>query len=209
MDGVSPSDIQNFVASQLYGRRRLNEGRALSATTNSNISIAYTVNAHVTGQTYTSLSNQLNSAVASGAFDEYMGGYAQQNQVTGLTGATATQAVTYEPTDTSSSGSGSSLSGGAVAGIVIGVIGGIAIFAFMVFYTVQNKDSINNTGRSEKNTTTSVAEPVEAITVDNPLSVKQSAHVDVELSTTSYKKQSETASRVNKPDVGVTVGDDN
>eukprot|EP01034_Spumella_vulgaris_P035217 gene35217-43419_t len=214
MDGVSPSDIQNFVASQLYGRRRLNEGRALSGTTNSNISIAYTVNAHVTGQTYTSLSTQLNSAISSGAFDEFLGGYAQQYQVTGLTEVTSTQAVTYETTDTSSAGSGSStISGGAIGGIVIGVVGGLAIFAFMVYYSVKHKDSINNTGRRSEKKAPVTAEPVEAITVENPLSTKKAfAHSDVEMSTTSYKKQSEEsqqqASR-RQPDVSSAVNDDN
>lgn len=87
---------------------------------------------------------------------------------------------------------------------VFRMLGGVVLFAFLVYYFSRNAGSIHHTGRSEKPAAAATA--VEE-SVNPMLSNKSQAKTDVELSSTTYQKQS--AASAVKPDVSATVGDDN
>jgi hypothetical protein len=197
MVGVQPSNIANWVVAAVYGRRLSVEeesaSRLLMATQNANISLSYTVNSY-TGANYSTLTYQLNSAIASGQFNEYLGGYAQLYNASALEGATSTAAYTVQ-TGVSSGGSSSSssgLSGGAIAGIVIAVIFIMAIIGYAVYVSAGRGAS---SGGEATQNATQVDDTV------NPISNKGS--------NSAYSKQSAASKGAKKPDVGASVGDDN
>jgi hypothetical protein len=91
--------------------------------------------------------------------------YGQANGVEGFYGVSAT--IPQESNVVVNSGvatddnSSSGLSGGAIAGIVIGTMAGIALFVGLAYFFMMNFGSVNNTSRptSEKTTTATAGTP--------------------------------------------------
>jgi CheY-specific phosphatase CheX len=96
MDGVEPEEIINMVISsvtasgeRVTGQRALQEG-------GDSINVSYEVQTNGEDMSYSSLSEQLTTAVTSGEFDTIMGQTATENGATGLDEATS-DTVTTQP----------------------------------------------------------------------------------------------------------------
>jgi hypothetical protein len=99
----------------------------------------------VTTDSYDQLSSQLSSAVDNGDFDSLMHSIAVAYAATDLeTAVSASIKVTdVTPTADDSGGGGKDgLSGGAIAGVVIGTIAGVALLGALLWYVLSAKRSV-------------------------------------------------------------------
>ena len=110
------------------------------------ISITYTVQVS-TQLTTTDLEAQLTSSVDSGVFTAMLQTNAGINGATGLEDASSA-AVTTTSVD-NGGGSDSGLSDGAIVGIVIGCVAGVAIIGVLVYFFAFSKKSLLNSPNGE------------------------------------------------------------
>jgi len=149
MEGVATTAVTNFVATASTDEPHavhftdtlsatLASASSASGATNlrrlqgSNaITTTYTV---TTESVYTAsqLASQLENAITSGLFDEDLHTTATNNGATALTTATSGELLVTYPQ--SSGGSSDKLSDGAIAGIVIGCVAGVAIIIALAYY---------------------------------------------------------------------------
>jgi len=122
LDGSSDSGIYVLI------RRRL--------TTSSSIALTYTVLTQSSSLTYEGLSSELKSSVSSGYFNTQLQSIASGEGYNTLAQCTSSSVSTVDETPTSSSSSNKddSLSGGAIAGIVIGSVFGAVLIGLGLYY---------------------------------------------------------------------------
>jgi hypothetical protein len=124
-------------------KRRQHKETPLGETVES-IVLEYTVTT-VTTESYEQLSSQLSSAVDDGDFDSLMHSIAVAYAATDLeTAVSASIKVTDETLTSDDSGGGGKdgLSGGAIAGVVIGTIAGVALLGALLWYVLSAKRSV-------------------------------------------------------------------
>jgi len=121
--------VTNLVVTAEGAARSVRRARALQ--TSSTVSLAYTVNG-VSRYAAASIAAQLEAGLVSGAFDTALYLLAVQNNATGLVNATSDSAKIYlEDEDNADN---ETLSGGAIAGIVIGIVAFSAIVGVLTWY---------------------------------------------------------------------------
>lgn len=110
----------------------------VDAASNSAITTTYTVTATIPGQTFQSLSSQLNASVVTGVFNTLITQYAQVNNAYGFINATSNSVTTVE-LDDNDSDNNNGISGGLLIGLIILgiVIGGIIIL--YLYYVLSSK----------------------------------------------------------------------
>lgn len=107
-----------------------------TASTTSSILVAYEVYVHDASQSYASLSLQLNTAVSSGYFTANLQTYGGILGATELENATSTSVTTTNLLASNTGGgrgSSDDLSGGEIAGVVIGSLAGVVLIALLVY----------------------------------------------------------------------------
>ncbi len=127
MQDVTASGITNLVVTAESTARSVR--RALQ--TSSAVSLAYTVTG-VSRYAAAPIAAQLEAGLVSGAFDTSLHLLAVQNNATGLLNATSTSAKIYLADE--SDAENKTLSGGAIAGIVIGIVAFSAIVGGLTWY---------------------------------------------------------------------------
>eukprot|EP01034_Spumella_vulgaris_P025804 gene25804-32297_t len=169
MTGVEPSNLINWVVGTATS------GRRLASEESSDIAISYTVSVNLPGQDWTGLSNQLSSAIVTGTFNAYLGGFAQQYDAPGLIGATSSAVTTSQVTPDSTSDSPSdSLSSGAIAGIVIGSMVAVAILFIAVAVHYRFKAAMS---QSDEKSGFDMGDHqlAEMVISENPMSAKEAS----------------------------------
>ena len=134
MNGVTPSDIKYFVAasSSASSASSLTIRSVRGVQTADSISISYTVSVD-SAYSVASLASQLQSATENGKFDASLHAQALTAGATGLQSASTDRAVvTYPPASSPAARTDNKLSSGAIAGVVIGVLAGVALMATLL-----------------------------------------------------------------------------
>eukprot|EP01034_Spumella_vulgaris_P022773 gene22773-28935_t len=189
MTGVTPQNIIDFVVAAASSRR-------LTSGVNASISTSYTVSVNEQGQDFTSLSTQLQSAISSGLFNSYLGAYAAQYNAIALEGTTSSlTSVSNDISSSDSSDEDETIGGGAIAGIVIGVLIVLALFGAVAHHFLNEKKT------AAPPHATAITDSTQA---HNPMTSDKAK--------TNYVKKStatDADSRNNKHDVGASIGDDN
>jgi len=126
MTGVTTADITNFQASAA-NNRRLEESNLRSLQGSNSIRVIYTVT--TTSQlTASQLFNQLSNSIDTGAFDILLTQAATTNGAADLLNAQSNNVDYYDDGN-----NGNRLSGGAIAGIVVGVVFGLILLALVIY----------------------------------------------------------------------------
>jgi hypothetical protein len=143
MDGVSPEEIIDMVVEDVTSSAvaaSLLRGADVTVQSSSSIRVTYTVTVTVTDDgTYGTLSSELVDAVNSGEFNDYLDEYGNSTGAVYLVGATSNSVTITNINVNDDSSDGSGLSGGAIAGIVIGVLAFLALLGAVGYYQFQRK----------------------------------------------------------------------
>jgi hypothetical protein len=144
MDGVSPEEIVDMVVKDVTSSAvaaSLLRGGDVAVQTSGSIRVTYTVTVTVTDDgTYDTLSSELVSAVNSGEFNDYLTEYGSSTGAVYYIGATSNSVtITNVNANDDDSSDGAGLSGGAIAGIVIGVLAFVALLGAVGYSQYQRK----------------------------------------------------------------------
>ncbi len=139
MTGVTTADINNFQASAA-NNRRLEESNLRSLQGSNSVRVIYTVT--TTSQlTASQLFDQLSNSINTGAFDILLNQAATANNAADLLNAQSNSVAYYDDGN-----NGNRLSGGAIAGIVVGVIFGVVLLALMIYLFAAGAGGSGNSG---------------------------------------------------------------
>lgn len=179
MTGINPQDITNFVVSSFSSSSLSASSRRLrsffsiettvTATNNNAIQTSYVVQSSDSSLTYASVSAQLTSAIDNGVFNDILNSNAQTAGATALEGCTSS-VVTTVPIDNNTSSSSTTLSGGAIAGIVIGIVVGLGVLFAIGYYYFGGGISFfgpSNHGSSNPNNTNTRMSDHMAVELEN------------------------------------------
>ena len=142
----------------------------------------YVVVVHLASSSYSALSEQLQTAVSDGLFDDYLQAAAAQSGASGFDAATSSSVTTQNLLSggggggSSSSGGGDNdddgdgLSHGALAGLVIGLLGALVLLTGTGYYFLVYRPSPGESDSLSTRGQQAQAQTVEASTVSNPIS---------------------------------------
>lgn len=162
MDGISANDITNFVVTAAQRLRQLQTIQIIIRATSSSIQATYVILSTNPTLNYDSLSSQLQKSVDNGDFNNYL----SQNAAS-IPGATALVNCTSASIDTedtlppslNNDDNDETLSAGAIAGIVIGVVIFVAFVAACFYWLFVMKGSISSPTSSTNATPTAPSIP--------------------------------------------------
>lgn len=160
MSNVAESNIVNLVVTAPANSKV--RGQVASLAASSSISTSYQVSVHDPSQTYSSLSSQLSNAVSGGTFTVLLQSYGTSTGATGFQQASSDSVSTSDLVG-SSGNDDDSLSGGAIAGIVIGVLVGVLLLAGIIYYFALSKPAAaaaQTNGQDTEVVMTNVTNPI-------------------------------------------------
>ena len=147
MTGVSSANVVNLIVTgvssssssgnfHILSLRRHSD--AFTPLASSQINAAYDISVTNSAGTYSSLSSELQSAVADGNFNDYLNTYSTQTGATGFQGATSSS---VETTDIDDDSDNKKLTPGVIAGIVIGIIAVCLLIGAGAYYFFRGSQS--------------------------------------------------------------------
>ncbi len=157
MDGIVASDISQLRASNANPTSRRRILIEVTATSGTAIGISYLVTDDTPGASYNTLSSQLEAAVSTGNFNTYLNANAAASGATALEGCSSSSVTTTLVNANNDDSNSSSLSTGAIVGIVIGGVVFLGlIVGLIVYFTMGKRSSANPVGGE----TIAVANPI-------------------------------------------------
>lgn len=143
MEGVEAGNIINLVAtgtssSATGAALRGGDAGARVLASSSAISTSYDVSVRNAALSYDSLSQQLTTAVTTGAFDTYLSTYSATTGASGYDGATSDE-VTTENLQGGDNDSKKKVPGGVIAGIVLGTLAVILLIAVGLYFACRHR----------------------------------------------------------------------
>lgn len=159
MTGISANNITGVVI--LPASRRLSSAIVKQDTSSNAIAVSYVVQSTNPTLSYTSVSTQLSAAVSGGTFNSILNANAMAVNAVALEGCTSSSVTTQSLAPADDNDDNSSLSTGAIAGIVVGGLVGLGLILALIAYCLfSGKKNAAASGMTSDSTTAHVENPI-------------------------------------------------